>query len=79
MIEPGSARRWWTAAAAFPGIEADVMVIAAGGNKCRLRPLALHQLEAEHAAIKVKRVIDIGDLEMDMADANAGVDERACI
>jgi hypothetical protein len=49
------------------------MVIAAGGNKGRLRPPALHQLEAEHAAIKAKRAIDIGDLEMDMADADAGI------
>ena len=30
-----------------------------------LAPPALHQLEAEHAAIKVKRPIDIGDLEME--------------
>src|SRR5262249_46425713 len=74
MIEPGAARRRWIAAAAFPVIEPDVMVIAAGGNKSRLRPPALHQLEAEHASIKVKRAIDIGDLEMDMADANAGID-----
>jgi hypothetical protein len=51
-----------------------VVMLAAGGNKRRLPADALHQLEAEHAAIKIKRAIEIGDLEMDMADANAGID-----
>ena len=79
MIEPGAARRRWIAAAAFPGVESDVTVIAAGGNKGRLRPPALHQLEAKHAAIKGKRAIDIGDLKMDMADATPGSMEGALI
>src|SRR5262249_715836 len=73
MVEARGTRRWWIAAAAFPRIEPDVMVIAAGGNKCCLRSPALHQLEAERAAIEVQRAINIGDLEMDMANANAGV------
>jgi hypothetical protein len=52
------------------------MVIAASRDKCRLRPPALHQLEAEHAAIEFQRALDIGNLEMDMADASAGIDAR---
>jgi hypothetical protein len=50
------------------------MVIAACGDKCRLRSAPLHQLEAEHAAIELQRPIKLGDLEMDMADAGAGID-----
>jgi hypothetical protein len=36
----------------------------------------LRQLEAQHAAIKPKRAIEIGDLEMNMPDARARDDGR---
>jgi hypothetical protein len=51
-----------------------VVVIAAGRNEGGLRSVALHQLETEHVAIKAERAIEIGDLEVDMADARAGGD-----
>ena len=35
-----------------------MMMIAAGGNECRLPAEALHQLEAEHAAIEGERPVD---------------------
>src|SRR6476661_6890160 len=56
---------------AFPGIQPDVMMIAAGRNKRRARGQALHQLEPQHAAIKSQRAIEIGHLEMNMPDAGA--------
>ncbi len=51
-----------------------MMVIAAGRDERRLAAIALDQLKAEHAAIKAERALDIGDFEMDMADANTRVD-----
>ena len=56
------------AAFAFPGIQPDMVVIAAGRNECRAGTEALHQLKSEHAAIKSERAIEIGDLEMNMPD-----------
>src|SRR5204862_5480591 len=62
------------AAFALPGVEPDVVVIAAGRNERRTRAEPLCQLEAEHAAIKPKRAVEIGDLEVDMPDSCAGND-----
>src|SRR5258707_14143218 len=53
---------------AFPGVETDVMVIAARRNERRARGQALHQLESQHTAIKSQRAIEIGHLEMNMPD-----------
>ena len=62
------------AAFAFPGVEADVVVIAAGRNERRARTQPLRHLKAEHAAVKRQRAIEIGDLEMNMPDPGAGDD-----
>ncbi len=50
------------------------MMIAAGREESCLLPEALHQLEAEHADVKAERTVEIGDFEMDMADARARID-----
>jgi phosphoketolase len=62
------------AAFAFPGVQPDVMMIAAGRNKRRTVTHALHQLETEHPAIERQRAIEIGDLEMHMPDPRTGYD-----
>jgi hypothetical protein len=64
------------AAFAFPGVQADVVVIAAGRNERRAGTQPLHQLKSQHAAIKSQRAIEIGDLEMNMADASSCDDGR---
>src|SRR5665213_288508 len=76
VIEPRRSRRRRTAAFALPGVQADVVMIAAGRNEGRLQTPALHQFEAEHAAIKSERALEVGDLEMNMPDAGAGDDGR---
>ena len=58
----------------MPSIQADVMMIPASRHKCRLPPVSLRQLESEHAAIERERPLQIGDLQMDMAYARAGID-----
>ena len=52
MIEAGGAGWRRPAAPAFPGVEPDMMVIAARRHEGRIAAIGLHQLEAEHAAIK---------------------------
>src|SRR5438445_5000542 len=69
-----SAGRRRMAAFTLPGVEPDVVVIAAGRNERCARAEPLHQLEAEHAAIKPERTIEVGDLQMNMPDPCAGND-----
>ena len=45
-----------------------MMVIAAGRDEGSLGSVSLHQFEAEHAAIETERAIEIGNLQMDMAN-----------
>ena len=61
------------AAQAFPRIESDVVMIPARGNESSGPAVALCQLEAEHAAIKRQRALQVADLEMDVADPNIRV------
>ena len=62
------------AALALPGIEADVVVVVAGGDERGVPAVARLELEAEHAAIEGERPLDVGDLEVGVADADARVD-----
>ena len=79
MVEPGVALRRRRAAAALPGVEADVVVVASGGQKRRLVAELLLQLEAEHAGVEGDRPVEVGDLEVDMPDPGSGRDgSRPC-
>jgi hypothetical protein len=62
------------AAAAFPGVETNVVVIAASGEESRFRATAEHQLETEDTTIESERALEIGHLEMDVANTDTGVD-----
>jgi hypothetical protein len=55
----------------------DVVVVAARRHERRLRPVPLRQLEAEDAAVEPQRPLQVGDLQVDVADANAGIN-RVC-
>src|SRR4029078_12390475 len=72
--QPGGARWWRLGRLALPGVEADMVVIAAGRNERGARTHALHHLKAEHAAVEPERAIEGGDLEMDMSDPRTGDD-----
>jgi hypothetical protein len=41
MVQAGCGGRWWLASRALPSVEADVVMIATGGQERRLRPVAL--------------------------------------
>jgi hypothetical protein len=51
-----------------------VVVVAAGGDEGGVGAPTLHQLEAEEAAVEVEGAVDVGDLEVDVADVDAWVD-----
>ena len=46
-----------------------MVVVAAGRDERGLLAVALDQLEAEHAAVEGERAVEVGDLEVDVADA----------
>lgn len=73
MIKTGAFGWWWRTSRAFPGIEANMMVVAAGGNKCGSASVSLRQLEAENAAVKLECALQIGDFQVNVADANGGI------
>ncbi len=58
---------------AFPCIQTDVMVVTASGRERRLVSVALREFESEHIAIKRKCPIEVGDLQMDVSDADLRV------
>ncbi len=76
MVEAGGARRRPGAAFALPGVEPDVVMVAAGGEERGAVTQALCQLEAEDVAVEADGPLEIGDLEVDVADAGAGSDWR---
>ncbi|OLS45764.1 hypothetical protein DSD19_16540 [Rhodovulum sp. BSW8] len=53
-----------------PGVQADMVVIAASGTKRRAGPVALLQLEPRQARTEGNAKVQIGHLQMDMADAS---------
>src|SRR5580704_7238110 len=75
MVKPGGAGRRRRAAAALPGVEPDMVVVAAGRDEGGAGP-AGGQREAEHAAIEIERPLQVGDFEVDVADLDPVVDGR---
>src|SRR5260370_26455178 len=74
MVETGAAARRRRTATALPGIEADMVVIAAGRNEGCLAATALGQRESEHAAVEGQRPVEIRDLEVDVAYPDGSID-----
>jgi hypothetical protein len=74
------------AAGGLPGVEPQVVVIAAGrdeqdvarrapaGDVARLGD----DVEAEHADVEVAHPVDVGGAQVDVADAHAGIDRVRC-
>ncbi len=69
VVEPCVAGRGWGGAQAFPGVEADVVVIAPRREKSRALAYARLDREAQHLGVEGYGAVEIGHLEMDMADA----------
>src|SRR6266566_2485360 len=73
MIEPGGPGRRRRSAQTLPGVERDVMMIAAGRDEGGAGS-PLGELEAQHAAIEFQRPLEIGDFEMHVADPDPAID-----
>ena len=58
---------------AFPGIQPEVMMIPPGRKKSRLLSHALGHLKSQHIAPERQGPLQIGHLEMHMADPHAGM------
>ena len=58
---------------AMPGIQANMMVVTTCGKERRLVSVALSELESEHIAIERKCPIKISHFQMNMSDADPGV------
>src|SRR5690606_1138040 len=56
-------------ALAVPCVQSDVVMISAGGNKCRLLTIHGDKFESKQVAIKAKRTIKVRDFKMDVPDA----------
>ena len=63
MIEAGAAVWRGRAAQALPGIEADVMVVAAGRDEGCLTSVSLRQLKSKHTAVERQRSVEIDHLQ----------------
>src|SRR4051794_36664802 len=73
MIQTGGARRRRRSTSTFPCVQSDMMMITAGGEECRLSSVTLCQFEAEHIAVEGQRAIQVGDLQMNVSNADLRV------
>lgn len=73
VVEPGRAALWRLPTGALPGIQRDVMVIPARAQK-RSGAHVVEQIEPEHIAIEPDGAVEIGNLQMHMADMSSGRD-----
>jgi hypothetical protein len=53
------------------------MVVAARRHERRLSAVSLRDLEAEDAAVKPQRTLQVGHLQMDVTDADEGIEGRS--
>ena len=51
-----------------------MVVVVAGGDEGGLVAHPLLQLEAEDADVEAERALDVGDLQVDVADVDARID-----
>ena len=64
------------AACALPRVEPDVVMVAAGRDKCSGRAESRYELKAKDSAVKRKCAVKVGDLEVDVADTCSGWDRH---
>lgn len=64
-------------AAALPGIEADVVVVASCGEEGGRRAPALGHLKSKNVLVEGNGTVEVADLEVDVANLDPGVDGRA--
>src|SRR4029077_3317927 len=73
MVETRAAGGRRRAAQALPGIEPQVMGIAAGRYEGRARP-ARGERKTQHPTVEIKSPLQVCNLQVDMADPHPGID-----
>jgi hypothetical protein len=76
VVQAGVAGRRRRAIERLPGVQPDVVVVAAGADERGLLAVALLQLEPEHAGPEVECAVEVGHLQMDVPDVDTRVDRR---
>jgi hypothetical protein len=56
-----------------PSVQSDVVVISTGRNKSSLRTESLHELKSEHPAIEFERPVEVGNLQVHVANADSWI------
>ena len=74
VIKTGRVRRWWRSVEALPGVQPNMVVITACAQECRRRTHPSRHLEPQHARVKRYRSIEVGNLEVHVADVDPGID-----
>jgi hypothetical protein len=73
VVQARRSRRRRRTTQALPGVETDVVMIAARRHEGSLRPVPLRQLKAKDSAVKPECPLQVGDLQMDVTDADLGI------
>lgn len=73
MVQSGRSRRRWGTIGTLPGVQTDVMVVAASRDKRSLIAVSLSKFKAQYVAVKSQRPFQIGNLQMNVADADPGI------
>src|SRR5262249_30168409 len=73
-IQAARSRRWGRSAFALPGVQADVVVISAGGEECGAVAVALGDVEPEDVAIEADRAFEVSNPQMNVPDARLRMD-----
>ena len=57
----------------FPRVQPDMMMITTGGEERGLASVTLREFKSEHIAIKRNCALKVGNLQMNMSDADVRV------
>lgn len=68
MVEPGGTGRGRRTTRTLPGVQTNMMMIAAGRKEGRLASIPLRELKPEHIPIKRERTLQVSHLQVDMAN-----------
>lgn len=68
MKKPGIPGCWRFSILAIPGIQANMVMVTSRGKKCRIFSHSHHDFKAQQVTIEFKRLFDIGDFQVHMAN-----------
>lgn len=74
VVKARRSRRRRCSAQTFPGVQRNVVMVAARGKKCRAVAVTLRHFKSQNAAIKFQRPRKFRHLQVDMANPRGGMD-----